>query len=255
MLETALPPLTVPEGVLTVLLPVHNEAETIEGVLDEVHRTVIDSTHARLLVCEDGSSDHSPLLLQHLATVRKMELHLHPGRLGYGAAAALGMRLVQTPVLFFMDSDGQYDPADFWPLWAELDGNDMVIGAKIRREEPFYRTVLARGFHFIARLLTGVRLGDMDCGFRIVRRQVWEELLPEIHQLKYSFWAEFSIRAARKGFQIREVPVKHRPRLNGTTTIYGPRKLPRIVLSQLIGLVLLGRELNRGSTAQGLPFQ
>jgi glycosyltransferase involved in cell wall biosynthesis len=239
----------VPDGTLTVLLPVHNEAESIEQVLDEVGRKVVEPTHAKLLVCEDGSSDLSPTVLKQAAAQRAMELHLHPERLGYGGAAAYGMRLVQTPVLFFMDSDGQYDPEDFWKLWTDIQENDMVIGAKVRRSEPFYRTLLAVGFHFLARLFTGVKLNDMDCGFRIVRRPVWEELLPEIQSLEYSFWAEFSIRATRRGFRVKEVPITHRPRLSGATSIYSPRKLPKIILAQLVGLVSLARELRRLSTA------
>ncbi|MCI4351781.1 MAG: glycosyltransferase family 2 protein [Thermoplasmata archaeon] len=247
MLASALPP-AVPPGMLTVLLPVHNEADSIERVLDEVGRVVVEPTHAKLIVCEDGSSDLSPTVLKQAAAQRTMELHLHPERLGYGGAAAFGMRLVQTPVLFFMDSDGQYDPEDFWKLWNSLEGNDLVIGAKVRRSEPFHRTVLALGFHVLARLFTGVRLTDMDCGFRIVRRQVWEELLPEIRHLEYSFWAEFSIRAARRGFHVQEVPIRHRHRLSGVTSIYSPRKLPRIIFEQLTGLVSLSRELGRAST-------
>ena len=233
------------EGRLTVMLPVHNEADSISPVLEEVARTITAPSGAELLVCEDGSSDRSAEVLLALQPRMGFRLFVRPDRRGYGPAVAFGMQQVRTPLLFFMDSDGQYAPEDFWTLWNRLDSYDMVIGRKTRREEPLYRTILSRGFHLLVRLFTGVRLKDMDCGFRIVRREVWEAVLPEIHHLRYSFWAEFSIRAVRKGFRVAEAPVEHRARLHGTTTIYRPLQVPRIVVDQVLGLVKLSRELKR----------
>ena len=121
----------------------------------------------------------------------------------------------------------------------------MVIGRKLERRESYYRTFLSGGFHALMKAFCGVPLQDMDCGFRVIRKEVVEAVLPDVQSLPYSFWAEFSILAYRRGFRVREVPVSHRPRLHGSSTIYAWNKLPRILILQFLGLLRLARRLNR----------
>ncbi|MCI4351267.1 MAG: glycosyltransferase family 2 protein [Thermoplasmata archaeon] len=229
--------------VLTILLPAHNEAETIGPVLEGFYREVAGPTHATLLVCEDGSTDATRSVLESLRATIPFVLETENARKGYAAAVASGLQRVTTPYTFFADSDGQYDSAEFWKLWAVAGDADMVIGRKMHREESWHRVLLSRGFHLLAKLVTQVPLQDMDCGFRIVRREVIERILPKVRSLRYSFWAEFSILAWAEGFRVVEVPVSHRARLHGVTSIYPPRKLPSIVSAQLVGLADLGRRL------------
>jgi glycosyltransferase involved in cell wall biosynthesis len=231
-------------------LPAHNEAETIGGVLADFYRVVAQPTGAKLLVCEDGSTDATSSVLASLQQSIPFTLESHRARKGYAAAVATGLKRVTTPFTFFADSDGQYDPADFWKLWPLASQADMVIGRKVHREESWHRVVLSRGFHLLAKAMTQVPLQDMDCGFRIVRREVIDRVLPRVHSLRFSFWAEFSILAWAEGFRVLEVPVSHRPRLHGETSIYPPNRLPSIVTAQLVGLADLGRRL-KSSPADG----
>lgn len=232
-------------GGLTVFLPVHNGADVIEPVLDAFCSRVVTPTGARLLVCEDGSTDGTEKLLEHLAAKYPMRLQTGRTRKGYATAVGDGLRSVDTPFVFFADSDGQYYPEDFWKLLPYAKDGDMVIGRKVNRDEPLHRILLSRGFHLLAKAMTGVPLTDMDCGFRILRHDVIERILPEVGSLPYSFWAEFSILAYRRGMHILEVPVSHRSRPSGTSTIYRWDKLPVIVIRQFIGLVRLSRRLRR----------
>ena len=230
---------------LTVLLPVYNEASSIGAVLREVDQQIVKPCHAMLRVCEDGSTDGSREVLEDLSRTLPMELVTHPLRKGYAGGVRDGLRGVTTEAVFFIDSDGQYDPADFWKLWHAQDSYDMVIGRKSERKEKFYRLFLSRGFHVLVKAFTGVPLRDMDCGFRLIRRPVILATLPEVKSLKYSFWAEFSIVAYRKGFRILEVPIGHRPSLRGSTSIYSWNRIPRILVRQVLGLLSLARRLNQ----------
>jgi len=232
---------------LTVFLPVYNEAKSITGVLQGFYEEVTRPLGARLLVCEDGSSDGSPEVLEQLSHQIPMQLVTSRVRKGYGGAMRDGLRLATTPLVFIADSDGQYAPSEFWKIWNAAGGYDMIIGRKVVRQERFYRAFLSRGFHVLIKGLTNVPLHDMDCGFRLARRELVAEVLPEVRSLRYSFLAEFSIIAYRKGFRILEVPVLHRPRITGTTSIYSWNRLPWIILSQVLGLLRLARRLNRGS--------
>ena len=231
---------------LTTLLPVYNEAGSIASTLREFHDTVIRRWGGTFLVCEDGSTDETPLVLSRLAQELNLTVHSGPLRKGYAGAVRNGLELADSPLVFFTDSDGQYDPNDFDSLWSAIGGCDMVIGRKVRRQERFYRSLLSRGFHILAKAFTGVQLQDMDCGFRLIRRDVIDSVLPEVESLKYSFWAEFSMIAVRKGFRVVEVPVSHRTRVNGGSSIYTWNRLPIILLLQVLGLIRLARRLNRG---------
>ena len=120
---------------------------------------------------------------------------------------------------------------------------DMVIGAKIERQEAPHRILLAKGFHLLVKCLFGIRLRDIDCGFRLIRRRLVESVLDEVRDLPYSFWAEFTVISSLAGFRIVEVPVSHRGRLQGGTTIYQPRGLPKIVFRQALGLLRLRKRM------------
>lgn len=224
---------------LTVLLPVHNEASTIEHVISDIYRQVVRPTGAELIVCEDGSTDGTLDVLQRLSTKFPFRLLSDSYRKGYANAVRDGLSRVRSDFAFFSDSDGQYRSADFWRLWPYAGEYDMVIGRKVRREEPFHRTALSRGFHVLAKSLFDIPHKDIDCGFRIINRRVLDEVLPEVGLLPYSFWAEFTIIAHDSGFKILEVPISHSSRLQGMTSIYTLDRLPKIVTRQLIGLAAL----------------
>ena len=241
--SSAGPPERIANPGLTVFLPVHNEAETIGEVLDVVYREVVVPTGAELLVCEDGSTDGTDEVLRELAKMYPMRLLAGGSRKGYANAVREGLEQIQTPFTFFADSDGQYDPRDFWRLWPHAPEYDIIVGLKVSRDEPLHRILLSRGFHVLAKMTTNVPLKDMDCGFRLVRKEVVKEVLPEATTLRYSFWAEFTMIAYRKGFRILEVPISHRSRPRGTTSIYTLDRLPAIMRHQFLGLLTLGKRL------------
>lgn len=228
---------------ISIVMPVHNEATSIGEVLRGFHAEIASPLRTNILVCEDGSTDGTQEVLRQLAEQLPMKIMSDRSRLGYSGGVARGLRLANTDVIFFSDSDGQYDPKDFWLLAQQLDGFDMVIGQKVVRKEPLYRIVLARGFHVLVKLLFGVRLQDIDCGFRLIRREVVASVLASVGDLPYSFWAEFTLITSLSGFRIKEVPVSHHSRLHGNTSIYKPLILPRIILSQARGLFRLRRRI------------
>jgi glycosyltransferase involved in cell wall biosynthesis len=229
-------------------MPAHNEANSIERVIREYRQQVVGPTGADFLVCEDGSTDGTDRVLSELAAQKEIRLLSDRGRKGYGEAIRDALRTIETPLTFFADSDGQYDARDFWKLWPHAGEYDMIIGQKLDRDEPFHRILLSRGFHVLVKTVTNVPLKDMDCGFRIIRKTVVDAIVNDVGCLPYSFWAEFSILAYRRGFRVLEVPVTHRARLNGTTSIYNPRRLPMIVALQALGLASLGKRLRQAET-------
>lgn len=242
-----------PTPSVTILLPVYNEAGFIPQVIREFVDEVASPLRAELLVCEDGSTDGSDEVLKRLAAELPMTLVTGRARKGFARAVKDGLNLAQTEWVFFSDSDGQYDPRDFWKMWEARGSYDVVIGRKMYREERFYRNLLSRGFHVLVKAFTSVPLKDMDSGFRLIRREVVREVLPEVRSLGYSFNAEFAIIAFRKGFRVLELPVSHRPSLQRNTSIYTWRKMPTIITTQVVGLLRLSLRLNHSQGRRGRP--
>jgi len=228
---------------LAIVLPVHNEAQVVERVLMTHYSKIVSRIPSRLVVGEDGSTDDTREVLHALMDKIPMELFSAPERKGYAKTVSDLLRKVDTEWIFFSDSDGQYSPDDFWNLWNNRGQFDMIVGRKVKRRDSAYRIVLARGFHEILNFLFHLDLHDADCGFRLIRKRVVEAVIDSVGVLKYSFWAEFTIRACMAGFNVCEIPISHAMRENGGSHIYGPTKIPTIVLGQFEGLAKLYRDV------------
>jgi len=230
---------------VSIILPAHNEAETIRGVIIGYYNEIVKKLPSKLIVAEDGSIDQTPEILASLGEQLPLTVLSDRNRKGYAKGVADALKASKEEWVFFSDSDGQYFPSDFWKLWANRKGYDMIIGQKVHRDEGLHRVFLSKSFHLIFNNLFGLKLHDADCGFRLIRKKVIESVLEETTILKYSFWAEFSIRSCLKGFRIREIPISHASRANGGTRIYSPSKLPKIICKQLSGLVRLYTDVKK----------
>jgi len=231
------------------VLPAHNEAESIAETLREFHATVTRLTGLplRFVVSEDGSTDGTADVVRGVAADVPLVLLSEPQRKGYSRAVIDGFRRTDAPLVAFIDSDGQCDPADFPRLLAALPEHDLVVGYRVRRADPWIRRAMSGAFRAAYRLLFPVRLRDPSCPYLLIRRPALERVLRgRVGILKQGFWWEFVARAGAAGLRVVEVPVQHRERKAGSTQVYWPRKVPRIALEHLVGLVQLRRELRRG---------
>jgi glycosyltransferase involved in cell wall biosynthesis len=230
---------------LSVVLPAYNEEETIREVVIEYFQEIVTKLPSEFVVAEDGSVDRTPEILSSLAKEFPISLFSDSRRKGYAKGVGDALKKCKQEWVFFSDSDGQYSPSDFWRLWENRHGCDMIIGRKVHRNEGIHRTILSKGFHGLFNQLFRLKLRDADCGFRLIRREVIQSIVEETRILRFSFWAEFTIRACLKGFRIREVPISHASRQNGGTRIYAPSKIPIIVLNQLKNLARLYLDIRK----------
>jgi dolichol-phosphate mannosyltransferase len=225
--------------VVDVVLPAYNEAEAIRGVILAFYSEIACKLPSKLIVAEDGSVDGTREILVELSKEVPISLFCDSQRKGYARGVGDALKKCGEDWVFFSDSDGQYFPSDFWQLWENRNGYDMIIGRKLYRSEGIHRTVLSKGFHGVANNLFGLNLHDSDCGFRLIRKELIDSIVHDVKFLKYSFWSEFTIMSCLKGFKIREVPIHHSIRASGNTRIFSPSKIPFIVLKQLKGLAEL----------------
>jgi len=241
---------------VSLLLPAHNEAETIERIILELYNEIGTKIPLEICVSEDGSTDGTKDVLLQLNEKLRLTLVLGERRKGYLGGVKDGLRKIHSDFVFFVDSDGQHVASDFWKLYEKREDYDMIVGQKIKRSDPAHRIVISNVFHFLVRTLFRLPLHDPDTAFRLINVKVIDKVLEETKFLEYSFWTEFTVRAHAKGFRLSEVPVIHKNRVNGSTRLYSSGKLIRIMISQFIGLFKLWKEINarksRGPT-ESLP--
>lgn len=213
---------------LEILLPVYNEAGSIEATVREIYDEWSPRISSRFLICEDGSNDDTREILRRLAESLPMKLILSEERKGYSRAVKDGMKVLQAPYLLCMDSDGQCDPTDFARFWNVRAESDVVVGWRINRADTALRKLMSRIFYRIYQLFYGVPVHDPSCPYVLVRKHVIDKLLDELGAMQQGFWWEFVARVHRHGFSILELPVNHRVRSSGTTQVYRLSKLPAI---------------------------
>ncbi len=237
-----------PATPIDLVMPVHNEGASIADTLRELHRVIAEESNIpiRFVVCEDGSTDDTVEVLTTLAEELPIHLITAPGRKGYSRAVTDGMKATTSPLIAFVDSDGQCDPRDFASLLRliQADHVDFVLGYRNPRRDHWVRILMSRAFGTVYRALFTVPVRDPSCPYLLIKRGALEKILHgNVGILKQGFWWEFLARAFALGLRVVETPVAHRPRAAGETQVYKPHKVPRIAGEHLLGLLKLRREL------------
>lgn len=198
---------------LSVVVPAYNEAESLPELCAELSRA-LTATGLRweIVFVDDGSRDGTEEAIAKLAAqeprVRGVALRRNFGK---SAALATGFRVASGERVFTMDADLQDDPSEIGKLMAKLDeGYDLVSGWKQSRQDPITKTLPSLLFNWVTSWVSGVRLHDFNCGFKLYRREVTQALdvYGEFHRFMpaLAHWA---------GFRVTEVPVHHRRRKFG----------------------------------------
>jgi glycosyltransferase involved in cell wall biosynthesis len=203
----------------SVVIPIHNEAESLPTLVDELDRVFADGAlgEAEYVLVDDGSRDDSWSVVRNLAQgnprVRAIRF-----RRNFGKAAALtaGFQAARGAVIFTLDGDLQDDPAEI-PRFLDKLGEhfDVISGWKRTRHDPWHKVGPSRVFNWAVSALTGCRLHDHNCGFKVYRREVLDEvgIYGELHRF-------VPVLAHAKGFRVSEIVVRHRARKFGTSN-YG----------------------------------
>jgi glycosyltransferase involved in cell wall biosynthesis len=209
---------------LSVVIPLFNEAESLHqlyGALDGVISLYADQ--GELIFVDDGSTDGSFEVLRALRDKdgRMKIVQLRTNR-GKATALAAGFREASGETIVTLDADLQDDPKEIPRLLAKLEeGYDLVSGWKARRQDPWSRRFLSAVFNRVTGFLTGLRIHDINCGFKAYRRPVIDEikLQGELHRFIPAL-------ASWRGFRVAEIEVEHHPRRYGRSK-YGMERIPR----------------------------
>lgn len=229
---------------ISLVMPVYNEARVIERVVRSYYNGFFKKCkNSEFIVAEDGSNDGTKDVLKRLNREIPFRLVTSSTRKGYVKGVRDALKLAKKDYIFFSDSGGGHDPTDFLKLAEFMKNYDMVMGYKKIRKDPLNRIFLSRGYNFMIGLIFNIWFKDIDCGFRIIKKDVLDDVLKETKTLNYCIFSEFTIRACKKGYKIKEYPVKHFRRYLDKIKTFKPMKLPKIILSLFAGLLRIRFEL------------
>lgn len=231
---------------ISLVILVYNEAEIIEKVINDFYKSVIMKIPgSEFIVAEDGSTDGTKEILQKIS--QKIPIRLVSGeeRKGYTRAMRDAFGLPRNDIVFLSDSDAQHDPGDFWKLLDKLnEGYDMVIGYKSPRIDPWYRLFISRVFNRIIGIMFGVNFHDINCGFRLMKRDLVRDILRDNWALRACISAELTLRAVGKGYRVAEVSVTHYPRETGESRGLPLKKIPGAIVHILRGFRTIKRDIS-----------
>ena len=203
-----------------MVLPAYNEADNIEPMAAEATPALESVTDDyEIIVVDDGSSDDTAgvtrRVMQDYPRVRLVE---HPVNQGFGAAVFSGFTSAEKDWIFYTDADRQFVLSELEQFMPFMDDADLIAGYRAPRRDPFMRLVYGKGWSALCTLLFGYTVRDVDCGFKLLRREIIQNLAPQIASRGATFSIEWLVRAKRAGYRFAELPVTHRPRVAGSQT-------------------------------------
>ena len=201
---------------VSVVFPAYNEADYLEPAVEKVTQALNEFTKSyEVIVAEDGSTDGTAERAEELAQKYPYVKHIHgEKRLGRGTALNNAFRQSTGKVLVYMDLDLATDLKFLKPLVEAVaaEGFDFATGSRMMPESKVERTlrrsISSKSYNFLVRHMLGSKLRDHQCGFKAFKRESALQLINEVGA-RHWFWdTEILVRAQRKGYIIKEIPVE-----------------------------------------------
>jgi glycosyltransferase involved in cell wall biosynthesis len=198
---------------LSVIIPVYNEAESIQEILKRVRATRLAR---EIVVVDDGSKDGTRDLLRKLDRKGGVRVILHEENKGKGAAVRTGLGAATGDILLIQDADLEYDPRDYPHLLQPLEEGlaDVVYGSRFlggpRRATMFWHMIANYLLTLMTNILYDTILTDMETGYKVFRREVIDGMV--IRANSFNFEPEFTAKILKRKYKIYEVPITFNPR-------------------------------------------
>jgi glycosyltransferase involved in cell wall biosynthesis len=227
-----MPPRQAPTS-LTYFFPAYNEEGNLTPLVEEALEVLPGFVaDIEVVIVDDGSRDGTEAEGRGLAERHPQVRYVrHPVNQGYGEAIRTGLANARKDVVLYTDGDRQFRLAELSSLWSRLAQADVVAGYRIKRADPPHRLFIAAVYNRLIRLIFGLRVRDVDCAFKLIRREVAQAIHPSSGGAFFS--AEFLLRAQHQGFLVVEVGVHHYPRVLGKPKGATPAVILRTIRDML----------------------
>jgi glycosyltransferase involved in cell wall biosynthesis len=215
---------------LSIILPAYNEEANIERAMTAATKVGERlCTRHEVIVVDDGSSDATAALVRAAGEADpRIRLIAHEQNRGYGHALRSGFAAATLDLVFFTDADNQFDLEELEAFLPSIEHADVVAGFRYNRQDPFIRRFFAKGWNAVVRVLFYAPVRDIDCAFKLFRRDVFKDINLEAMGAMVS--TELMVRIARSGKSVVEIGVTHYPRTAGKARGADPRVILRALI-------------------------
>ena len=198
---------------LSVIIPIYNEANTIQTIL---HRVLSTGLATEIVLVDDNSSDGTRELLKSLDGMKGIRVILHEKNQGKGASVRTGIAATTGDVILIQDADLEYDPRDYPALLRPIEEGlaNVVYGSRFlggpRRVAMFWHMLANKLLTFATNLLYDTILSDMETGYKVFRREALQGI--KLRANRFDFEPEFTAKILKRKLSIYEVPISFNPR-------------------------------------------
>jgi len=206
----------LPEGfLLSVVVPVYNEVGTLAQLLERIRNSGVP---CEIILVDDGSTDGTRDLIESWRDQKDLRICLHDTNQGKGAALRTGFAAATGPITLIQDGDLEYDPADYRRLIDPIlrDDADVVYGSRFQEgRKHLYGWFYAgnRLLTIVSNIVNGLSLTDMETCYKVFRREVLEELAPQLQENRFGIEPEITAKLARmQDVRLCEVPISYQSR-------------------------------------------
>ena len=240
-------PDSLPDPLVTVVVPVRNEAENILPLVQEIESALAGRYPFEIVYVDDGSDDATPIRLREAALGHgRLRSIRHGAACGQSQAVAPGVKAARGPLIATLDGDGQNDPADIPPMLARLLQEPearrhllMVAGYRRRRQDDAVRRLSSRLANAVRARLLGDDTPDSGCGIKVFSREAFLDMPRFDHMHRF-----LPALMQRRGGAVVSVAVNHRPRQRGQSK-YGLWDRLWVGIVDILGVMWLQSRASR----------
>ena len=212
---------------LSVFFPAYNDAPSLPKLIANTFKVLREHVDDfEVIVVNDGSHDNTGEVLAQLEReyAPRMRVVTHPANRGYGGALRSGFAAATKDYVFYTDGDGQYDVLELPKLLERMsDDVGLVNGFKLERNDPQHRIVIGNAYNAFAKFLFRVKIRDIDCDYRLIRRELLEDI--KLTSTSGTICVELVRKLELLPWRVVEVGVHHYPRLHGRSQFFRIRSL------------------------------
>ena len=203
---------------MSIVLPAYNEEANVASAVEQVSAVAQQlGMDYEIILVNDGSSDRTGEIGRELAQrIPNFQLVEHHPNRGYGGSLKAGFAAATKELIAFVPADNQFDFGEISLLLERIEEADIVSGHRAERQDTFIRRFNALGWNTVVRLLFGRLCRDIDCGFKLFRREILEHVT--IISDGAMIDTELLAGAKARGYRITDVDVTHLPRVIGEAT-------------------------------------
>lgn len=226
---------------LSVFFPTYNEERNIKKIVLSAMSVLMEIAEKwEIIIVNDGSGDKTKEVAEQLIkTDKRIRVINHKVNKGYGSALKTGFKSAKYSWVAFTDSDGQFDFAEINKFIKHSNHADLILGYRIKRADSLLRQIYTFIWGLIPFILWGLSVRDYSCGFKLIKKKVFNEIQPLIGEEKVT-QIEMLVKAKRAGYRFEEVGVNHYPREFGKQT--GANL--KVVVKSIVDLFKLWQKLH-----------